>query len=445
MIGRADGSLDAAIHREIEQQLDEQSYLTWFQRVRFEQLGPDRIAVYVPNRFHLTYLRHRHFQTLGDAIEAVSDLEEPRIEFRVDRAEESPAPSEDDEFPAADLGELPEAIPLNPNYMFEHFVTGPSNRLAHAAAVAVANAPGTTYNPLFIHGPVGLGKTHLMQAVAHVYKSKGFKKIVYISCAAFTNDFIHAVERNETDRFRQKYRQADALLIDDVQFLASKERTQEEFFHTFNSIYNEQKQIFLTSDCSPAEIEGLGERLESRFKLGLVADLGPPTFETRVAILKRKGRTLNMEIPNDVAEFVGRRIRDNVREIEGALMRLHTLVSIERRPLDLPNVEHSLADILDEHQPRIDMPRIQQAILDHYDVKASDLHSKKRSRSIVVPRQVAMFLARRHTSLSLGEIGDYFGGRDHSTVLHSIDKITKAVDTDPRIKSAVDAVERSIR
>lgn len=433
------------IHREVAAQLDEQSYLTWFQRVRFELGGADRVSVLVPNRFHLTYLRHRHFQTLADAIETATDLQEPRIEFRVveDAGGDADDPEPFDEPKIA--APMPESIPLNPNYVFDQFVTGPSNRLAHAAAVAVSNSPGTTYNPLFIHGSVGLGKTHLMQAVAHVFVAKGLRRLVYISCAAFTNDFISALERNEIESFRNKYRQADALLIDDVQFLASKERTQEEFFHTFNAIYNEQKQIFLTSDSPPAEIEGLGDRLESRFKLGLVADLTPPSYETRVAILKRKGRILGMEIPDDVAEFVGRRIHDNVREIEGALMRLQTLVTIERRPLDLPNVEYSLADILEEHHPRIDLPRIQQAVVEHYDVSILDLHSKKRSRSIVVPRQICMFLARRHTNMSLGEIGDFFGGRDHSTVIHGVAKIEKSLASDARIQTAIETIERTLR
>ena len=338
--------------------------------------------------------------------------------------------------------QLPHNLPLNPNYIFDSFVVGPSNSLAHAAARAVAENPGISYNPLFIHGNVGLGKTHLLQAVARSYLARGMGRLVYVSCSNFTNDYISAVRDNNLSEFREKYANVDALLIDDIQFLADKDSTQEEFFHTFNTVYNEQKQIFLTSDSLPSAIEGLSDRLVSRFKLGLVAHLGPPQFETRVAILMQKARFLGLALTQEIAEFVAHQITDNVRELEGAILRLHSHVSIEQKPLTLDLVRNSLVDILGEEQSTaIDLPKIQQVVLEEFHVKASDLHSRKRTRSIVLPRQVCMYLARLQTNLSLEEIGDYFGGRDHSTVMHAVEKITELRETDIKLRKTLENLE----
>ncbi|MEM7164014.1 MAG: chromosomal replication initiator protein DnaA [Planctomycetota bacterium] len=347
--------------------------------------------------------------------------------------------------PAAGHNSLPDNIPLNGDYTFDNFVTGHSNRLAHAACLAVAQNPGKSYNPLFLYGQVGLGKTHLLQAVCHTFHQKFRQRTVYLSCASFTNDFISAVSNNDLDRFRSKYRDADAILIDDIQFLANKERTQEEFFHTFNAIYNQQKQILLTSDCLPSEIAGLSERLVSRFKLGLVAQLNPPSYETRVAIVLRKAKNLGMDVPEDVAEFVAHRIRTNVREIEGAVLRLHTLVTIEKKALTIDESRGALSDLIGKEERRISLLDIQKGVLEEFsDVRPADLHSRKRTRSIVVPRQICMYIARVHTDLSLGEIGMYFGGRDHSTVLHSIDRIREQMQKHMRIRNAVGAIERRL-
>ncbi|MFN0060323.1 MAG: chromosomal replication initiator protein DnaA [Planctomycetota bacterium] len=446
--------------REIAARISDEQFLTWFQRVRFSHDGPDRIAVHVPNRFCLTFLKHRFLATIQEALEVVTQLQQPRIEFVVADDHESSV-SRGNEFaagaPAASHNlnsasprstrvlDHPDAIPLNPDYTFDQFVTGPSNRLAHAAAIAVAQKPGGSYNPLFIYGAVGLGKTHLIQAVAHTLLDQGMSRLVYISCASFTNDFISALDRNALDGFRARYREADALLIDDVQFLANKERTQEEFFHTFNAIYNLQKQVFLTSDSLPSEISGLGERLVSRFKLGLVAQLAPPALETRVAILIRKGRKLGLEISQDVGEYVAQRVRENVREIEGAVLRLHSLVTIERRPLNIESVRDSLADLLEELPQRIDMAKILQSVLEEFGVQPGELHSRKRNRSVVLPRQVCMYLARQLTGHSLGEIGSYFGDRDHSTVLHSIDKIATAMSSDAHLRVRIQSLEERLK
>lgn len=473
---QADDALQRGLLDQISARLDEQQYRIWFTKARFRYSGPNRVEVLVQNRFQLTFMKHRFLSVITEAVENYTRWPEPRIEFRVDpdQADDdasaaegpsqsgvslgagaarvvvggSPPPSERGGrgLPGAGVDSgMPDMIPLNPEYTFDQFVTGPSNRLAQAAAYSVANNPGTAYNPLFIYGSVGLGKTHLMQAVAHVLLANGIKNLVYLSCASFTNDFIASLERTDIENFRRKYRHAGALLIDDIQFLANKERTQEEFFHTFNAIYNEQKQIFLSSDCLPSEIAGLGERLVSRFKLGLVAQLSPPSFETRIAILMRKGRNLGLDIGPDIAEYVAQRLCDNVREIEGALLRIHSLVTIEKRSLTLANIRDSLSDLLGHDDRRIDLQRIQEAVLEQFDVDASDIHSKRRSRSIVVPRQICMYLARRHTEMSLGEIGAYFGGRDHTTVMHAIDKIGKVVETDANVRKRLDRIEASLR
>ena len=448
---KADRRIWKAVQQEIASRITEHQYQTWFKSVDFDFTGPEHISISVPNRFYQTFLKHRYLPVILESIETVMNLQRPRIEFQIepsaDLDDEEPRPQDDltPVIPTPVMDTFPANLPLNPGYTFEQFITGPSNRLAHAAAIAIADHPGTSYNPLFIYGNVGLGKTHLMQAVAHTYCARRHGRVVYLSCASFTNDFISAVGNSSLDAFRKKYRDADALLIDDIQFLASKERTQEEFFHTFNAVYNEQKQIFLSSDSLPNDIGGLGDRLVSRFKLGLVAALAPPTFETRCAILVRKADNLGLQIPIDVAEYVAHQICDNIREIEGAVLRLHTLVAIEKKPITLDAVKESLADLFGDESTRIDLLKIQQSVLEEFEVLPADLHSRKRTRSIVVPRQICMYVARRHTDLSLGEIGAFFGGRDHSTVLHGIEKVVSMLDKEPRIRRAVDSIERHLR
>ena len=464
--GHEEHSFTDTVHEELSTRLTQQQYLTWFQRVLFRPLGPDVVRVTVPNRFYMTFLKHRYLPIIAECVETATGMEHPRIEFQVNKDTDAEAeasswsaihssPTETAVNPMSvpcgtamtevfSATTLPKNIPLNENYVFDEFVVGPNNRLAHAASVAVADSPGTAYNPLFLYGSVGLGKTHLLQAVAHKYAKLGKTNIVYLSCQDFTNDFITAISANSLDGFRRKYREGDALLIDDIQLLAKRERTQEEFFHTFNSIYNQQRQILLTSDSLPSEITGLGDRLVSRFKLGLVAELTPPSFDTRVAIIQRKAQKLRLAVPTDVVEFVATRVRENVRELEGVLHRLHSLVTIERRQLTVEEVRESLADLFGQEDRRIDILSIQQRVLEEFNVRSADLHSRSRTRSVVVPRQICMFLARKHTPLSLGEIGIHFGGRDHSTVLHAIEKVKSLIDKDPRIRGKLQSIERQL-
>jgi chromosomal replication initiator protein len=328
-------------------------------------------------------------------------------------------------------------LPLNPDYQFEHFVTGPCNRLSHAAAVAVADQPGQAYNPLFIHGGVGLGKTHLLQAVSQkVLEHNADARILYLSCDSFINQFILAVETGEMHQFRHRYRHVDLLVIDDIHFLAGHDRTQEEFFHTFNTLYQQHKQIILSADCSPSEIPELEERLISRFNWGLVARIEKPCYETRIAILQKKARMRGLTLPEEVVCYVASRVENNTRELEGAITKIQGMAMLQEGRIDLDLAKAALGDMATPDQRRITIQQIFDAVTKYYNVRLSDLQSKKRHKSIAFPRQVCMFLARRHTRYSLEEIGGYFGGRDHTTVLHAV----RTVDAD--VKNEKDIAEQ---
>jgi chromosomal replication initiator protein len=339
-----------------------------------------------------------------------------------------------------------EQVRLNPNYTFENLVVAENNRLAHAACVAVCEAPGQAYNPLFLHGTVGLGKSHLLQATCHrLLDRRRDAKILYLSCESFVNQFIAAVERGDLERFRYHYRHIDVLVIDDIHFLADKERTQEEFFHTFNTLYQSQKQVILSSDSAPQEIPHLEERLVSRFKWGLVARLDRPDFETRVAILGKKARQQGLELPDDILRYIAQTHDNNIRELEGAVTRVAAECRFAGAQLTVDMVRGLLADTAPKSAREITVTEIIDAVVARYSVRVSELQSKKRSRSVALPRQVAMYLARRLTDLSLEEIGGYFGGRDHTTVLHAERKIAQDLAADEDIKATIAALTAQIR
>jgi chromosomal replication initiator protein len=329
-------------------------------------------------------------------------------------------------------GEQP--LPLNPDYVFENFVTGPCNRLPHAASVAVAEQPGQAYNPLFIHGGVGLGKTHLLQAVCQkVLERQPDARILYLSCDSFINQFILAVENGDMHQFRHRYRHVDVLVIDDIHFLRGRDRTQEEFFHTFNTLYQQHKQIILSADCPPSEIPELEERLVSRFNWGLVARIEKPCYETRVAILQKKARMRGLTLPEDVVCYVAAKVENNTRELEGAITKIQGMGLLQSGRIDLELAKAALGETATPEQKRITIQQIFDAVTKYYNVRLSDLQSKKRHKSIAFPRQVCMFLARRHTRYSLEEIGGYFGGRDHTTVLHAV----RTVDGDTKASKEI--------
>lgn len=336
-------------------------------------------------------------------------------------------------------------LPLNPDYVFDTFVTGPCNRLPHAAAIAVSEKPGTGYNPLFIHGGVGLGKTHLLQAVCQkILERQDDARILYLSCDSFINQFITAVETGDMNQFRYRYRNVDMLVIDDIHFLAGKDRTQEEFFHTFNTLYQQHKQIILSADCPPSEIPELEERLVSRFNWGLVARIEKPCYETRVAILQKKARMRGLVLPEDVVCYVASKVDHNTRELEGAITKLQGMGLLQNGRIDLELAKVALGESQSTEQRRITIQQISDAVTKYYNVKMSDLQSKKRHKSIAFPRQVCMYLARRHTRYSLEEIGGYFGGRDHTTVMHAERKINDDVGTDREIARQVSALENQL-
>jgi chromosomal replication initiator protein len=333
-------------------------------------------------------------------------------------------------------------LPLNPDYTFENFVTGPCNRLPHAASIAVAEQPGKAYNPLFIHGGVGLGKTHLLQAVSQkVLERQSSLRILYLSCDAFINQFINAVETGEMNTFRHRYRDVDLLIIDDIHFLAGRDRTQEEFFHTFNTLYQGHKQIILSADCPPSEIPELEERLVSRFNWGLVARIEKPCYETRVAILQKKARLRGLTLPDDVICYVAAKVENNTRELEGAITKVQGMAMLQEGRIDLELAKQALGESATAEQKRITIQNILDVVTKYYNVRLSDLQSKKRHKSIAFPRQVCMFLARRHTRYSLEEIGGYFGGRDHTTVLHAVRTVDKDVKEDAEIAEQLTRLE----
>src|SRR3954447_20825098 len=334
---------------------------------------------------------------------------------------------------------------LNPDYTFENFVTGPCNRLPHAASIAVAEQPGKAYNPLFIHGGVGLGKTHLLQAVCQTLLERApDSRILYLSCDSFINQFITAVETGDMNQFRHRYRHVDVLVIDDIHFLAGRDRTQEEFFHTFNTLYQQHKQIILSADCPPSEIPELEERLVSRFNWGLVARVEKPCYETRVAILKKKARLRGLELPDDVLCHIAARVENNTRELEGAITKLQGMQLLTSGQIDLDMARQALGESATPDQRRITIQQILDAVTKYYNVRLSDLQSKRRHKSIAFPRQVCMYLARRHTRYSLEEIGGYFGGRDHTTVLHAVRTVDGDCKSDREVAKQVNYLDSQL-
>lgn len=337
---------------------------------------------------------------------------------------------------------------LNPRYTFDTFVVGNGNRFAHAASLAVAEAPATAYNPLFLYGGVGLGKTHLMQAIGYnVLKTNPKSKVLYITCEMFTNELISSIKEGKMQDFRNKYRNIDLLMVDDIQFIVGKERTQEEFFHTFNTLHEANKQIVVSSDRPPKEIPTLEERLRSRFEWGLIADIQPPDFETRIAILRKKAELVDLVVPGEVLQFIASKIESNIRELEGGLIRVVAFASLSNLEISIPLVEQVLKDISDSskknHSISIDL--IKKTVAEYYSVKIDDMSAKIRTKEIATARQVAMYLCRELTSSSLPKIGEEFGGRDHTTVIHANEKIKGALKTDKDIAEAVKTVQQNLR
>jgi chromosomal replication initiator protein len=338
------------------------------------------------------------------------------------------------------------SLVLNPDYVFENFIVGPENRLAHAASLAIAANPGNVYNPFFVHGDVGLGKTHLLQAIClRIKQTNPDARIFYTSCERFITAYVDAVQAGEMSEFRHTFRDVDVLVIDDIHFLAKRDRSQEEFFHTFNSLYQVHKQIILSSDAPPEDIPDLEDRLVSRFKWGLVANVAPPCYETRVAILKNKARLRGMDLPDDAACHIAAKIDTNIRELEGVVVKLQALSMIEKRPGDLAMARAALGEEPGRTERQIQIQSIIDAVTDFFGVKVTDLQSKRRHRSVALPRQVCMFLARKHTRHSLEEIGGYFGGRDHTTVMHAIKTVENRIELEADFVRIMQTLETALK
>ena len=449
----------------IRQRLKREQYETWFTRTVLVALDGERIVLAVHNNFTRDWLNNYYRNVIDQAVEEVMPKKLP-VEFLVDPERTAnlipaQAPTRRDQPGEPPHNSLSKGTPnpqrpgpshalspapgthnglllssdvvLNPSYRFNSYVVGPCNRFGHAACVGVSEKPGNLYNPLFLHGNVGLGKTHLLQSMCHALLERDpSTRILFLSCETFVNHFIAALEDGDLQAFRTKYRNVDVLVVDDIHILANKERTQEEFFHTFNTLYNAGKQIVLSSDSPPIDIPTLQDRLVSRFKWGLVTEIETPCYETRMAILKRKSRERGRELPDEVASFLAERIESNIRELEGAVTKVLGYASLSGRSIDLSLLRECLSDLFAVKRGEPSIEDIMGVVTKEFGVKLAELQSRRRTAAIAFPRQVGMYLARRITRMSLEEIGGYFGGRDHSTVLYGVQKIEKLAKSDPK-------------
>lgn len=459
----------------LQTEVNDQTLKAWFLPIRQVSCDKEGLVLGVPNKFFETWIREKYISLIKTSVQQIAGFP-LSIKFKLvetNLSEETPLPEskktavQSGVVPPAgkeqkeqttnwfrsvfgSTRQLPESqyreLGFNPNYTFENFVVGNNNRFAHAAALAICEKLAKVYNPFFIYGGVGLGKTHLMQAMAHSILSSSPKtKVLYISSEEFTNQLIQAIRTKTTQKFRSMYRNVDILLIDDIQFIAGKESTQEEFFHTFNALYDSHKQIVLSSDRSPQEIRDLEERLISRFAWGLVADIQRPDFETRMAIMEKKAEAASVALPKDVLFFLAEKIKTNIREMEGALIRVVAYAKLSGKEVSVPLAKEVLKGMISAEEKKITIDLIQKTVASFFNIALAEMKTKKRSRSVAFPRQLAMYLSRDLTDHSLPDIGDSFGGRDHTTVLHACDKISKVLDINESVRDSVKKIRELIR
>lgn len=428
--------------------LNEDTYNLWFAALKPVSHTNHVFSIGVPNEFIQIWLQENYRDLIRDILAQVSgDALSVKFVVQADLKAPTPPPAPK-QIEVADPKESKDGeSKMNPRNTFDSFVVGPSNHFAHAASMAVAQSPAKAYNPLFIYGGVGLGKTHLMQAIGQYANSKKrTSKVVYISSERFINEFIAAIQNSSLVKFRKKYRQADILLIDDIHFLGGKERLQEEFFHTFNSLFDAHKQIVMSSDRPANEIPGLEQRLVSRFEWGLVTELQPPDMETRVAILRKKEEQMQIKLPDEIIFFLAEKIRSNIRRLEGALIRVASYASLTGAELTPQAIEHLLRDALHEESRRsITVESIQKRVAEHFDIRMADMTSKRRPQNIAFPRQVAMYLTRKLTHGSLSDIGESFGGRDHGTVLHACRLVESLMEQDPSLRQTISYLNQQLQ
>ena len=442
----------SAAQQKLRTLLNHDIYNLWFAPLQAISLDSDSICLRVANDFCELWLKDNYIGLIQDVV-MQSSGNPLQINFQVGEdlnavgaSNSPPARNGSLESPADRPTPGRENI-FNPKNTFDTFVVGSNNNFAHAAALAVAQAPGKSYNPLFLYGGVGLGKTHLLHAIGqYVAAHKKGARVAYLSSEKFTNEYIDAIQNNQLVRFRKKYRQSEVLLIDDIQFISGKERIQEEFFHTFNALHEAHHQIVLTCDRPAVEIQNLEQRLVSRFEWGLVTDLQPPDVETRVAILRKKEKSMGIKLPDEIIDFLANRIRLNIRRLEGALIRVASYASLTGKELTLDKVETLLHDVLhEEGRFSVNIEAIQKKVAEHFDIRIADMTSKRRPENIAFPRQVAMFLSRQLTDSSLNTIGEAFGGRDHGTVLHACRLVRDRMEVDPSVRQAVTYLEKHLQ
>jgi chromosomal replication initiator protein len=441
---------------ELKKLISPDAYSRWFKPLSLVEYNSGTAVLGIKNTIYQYWIEENYLTPLRGALETVTGTD-VQIEFRTLATdgsvealpEQKPEPAKlkrPNRSNRSSSRQYAGGSDLIPRYTFETFVVGVNNQFAHAASQAVAKSPARTYNPLFIHGSVGLGKTHLMHAIGHhMLKENPSTRIVYVTSEQFTNEFVSAIQHGELANFRKRFRMADALLIDDIQFFAGKERSQEEFFHTFNALFDGNKQIILTSDCPPSDVAKLENRLVSRFEWGLTAELQPPDIETRLAILKSKAAKLNIILSDTVLLFIAERVKANIRRLEGALNRVAAWAALNDRKIKQEQVEELLKDFIQEEARHIvTIDGIQRKVAESFDIRMSDMSSKRRPNNIAIPRMIAMYLSRRMTSKSLQEIGEAFGGRDHGTVLHAVKKIEERISSDPNLRQQVHMVTQQI-
>lgn len=434
----------------IKGELTEVSFNTWLKCIEPIFMDSENIILGVPNDFTKGILETRYQNLIANGLKLVTSRKY-NLEFLLNNEEniktinsKHQLQNKSTDQKNMNNDDLNSQL-LNPKYTFDTFVIGNSNRFAHAASLAVAESPAKAYNPLFIYGGVGLGKTHLMHAIGHyILDANPRLKVVYVSSEKFTNELINSIKDDKNVTFRNKYRNIDILLIDDIQFIAGKERTQEEFFHTFNDLYEANKQIIISSDRPPKEIPTLEDRLRSRFEWGLIADIQPPDFETRIAILKKKADVENLSIPNDVMVYIANRIQSNIRELEGALIRVVAYSSLANREISVDLADEALKDIISNKTKQVTVDLIQDVVASYFNLRVDDFKSKRRTRNVAFPRQIAMYLARKLTDLSLPKIGDEFGGRDHTTVIHAYEKISGDLENDDGLRETINELNKKL-
>jgi len=430
---------------QIEERVGSNIIDLWFRPIKLSQLKEQQATIEIPNRFFKDWIEDNYPDIIADSIGGI--LGNPvTVRYKIAEKIDPTVRKMDMRMETRRQKLASRGIHLNPKYTFENFVIGQSNQFAHAAAKAVAEAPGKIYNPLFIYGGVGLGKTHLITAIGNaVIDKKPDISVIFVSAEQFTNEVVSAIRHEKMGELKEKYRNVDLLLLDDIHFIANKTQTQEEFFHTFNSIYERQRQIVISSDRPPKEIGAVTDRLRSRFSMGLIADIQPPELETKVAILQRKAETEKIFVPEDVAYYLASRVKSNIRELEGCLIRLGAQSSLTGRPINKDMAKNILRDLIEDDEKPVTTEHVQKIVSEHFAIKLSDMKAKKRTKEVALPRQIAMYLSKQLTSLSLSDIGKNFGGKDHATVIYACKQVEEKKGKEESFNRMIESLVRKIK